>query len=445
LADNVRDVLPLIGYMDEQSARDFLTEDCVPTKPPEEVNALIKACRAAALRKEVPDLEAKTMEIPAEADGLLSEIKRDERLPTTVEMWKWSFREVQIDKLVCIQRYVDIPYADEVSGRLDLGTVEGRIKFCLTDEFRSVRSEIFAVPKDHLFAIKGEGNDMRVVRSGATLDAKTGDRTVSFTVGWGNPFVQVAKLRGRYILKNGYHRAFALRKRGLEYLPCILLEIDAYGDLECKGPPTYFSEKSIMGAHPPLFASFFDPEIAPPMKMNSFANVVVIRPDVTILDPEGMVGYLSNVRAEGLNPHPDNLEYIDVRPRHEDWNVYRLADGTTLKMRAMLTRVKRPQPNAPRGGADISNIMLVCNPAKGTKGPPEKMRPTPDELTAAIVDRDVRFKVISEPTSEYVTEEGKRILLRLKLFNLARTSKYDHSGDPLYLFNAKPELILVDS
>ncbi len=429
--------------MDEQSAREFLTQDCVLAKTPEEVTALIKGCRAAALRREIPDLEAKTRSIPSVADGLLTEIEREERVATTVEKWKWSFREVEIDKLVCIQRYVDIPYADEVSGKLDLGTVEGRVRFCLTDEFRTARSEIFEVPKDHLFAIKAEGNDMRVVGSGESLDPKTGNRTVRFTVGWGNPFVQVARFRGRYILKNGYHRTFALRKKGLEYLPCILLEIDTYDDLECTGPPTYFSEKSILGAHPPVFSSFFDAEIAPPMKMNSFANVVVIRPDVTILDPEAMAGYLANVRSE-VKPRPDNLEYIDVRAKREDWSVYRLADGTTLKMRAVLTRVKRSQPMAPRGGADISNVVLVCNPAKGTKGPPEKLRPTPEELTAAIVDRDVRFKTVSEPTNEYVTDDGRRILLRLKLFNLARTSRYDHSGDPLYLFNAKPELTMVD-
>ncbi|MDA4135172.1 MAG: hypothetical protein OK441_06350, partial [Thaumarchaeota archaeon] len=156
-----------------------------------------------------------------------------------------------------------------------------------------------------------------------------------------------------------------------------------------------------------------------------------------------MAGYLANVRSE-VKPRPDNLEYIDVRAKREDWSVYRLADGTTLKMRAVLTRVKRSQPMAPRGGADISNVVLVCNPAKGTKGPPEKLRPTPEELTAAIVDRDVRFKTVSEPTNEYVTDDGRRILLRLKLFNLARTSRYDHSGDPLYLFNAKPELTMVD-
>jgi hypothetical protein len=431
--------------MDEDSARDFVTKDCVLAKSPDEVTALIRACRAAALRKEVPDLEAKTRSFPPDVDGLLSEIRRDERLPRTIKDWKWSFQEVEIDKLVCIQRYVDTPYADGISGALDLGTVEGRIRFCLTDEFRIRESEILEVPDEHTYAMKASGYDLRVMGSRATLDPKTRDRTVSFTVGWGHPFVQVAKLRGRYILKNGYHRAFALRKRGIEFLSCILLEANTYDDLECTGPPTFFGERSIMGAHPPVFSSFFDAEIAPPMKMSTLVKSIVIRPDTVVLEEEVMANYLNNELAGTPKSHGENLEYVDIRPKHEDWNVYRLDDGTKLKMRALLTRVKRLQPKAARGGADISNILLVCNPPRGKKGPPAQARLAPEELTAAIVDPNVKFKVVSEPLNEYVTEDGKRMLLRLKLYNLAKTSKYDPNGDPLYLFNARPELIMVDA
>jgi hypothetical protein len=444
LPENLRDVLPLVGYMDEQSARDFLTKDCVTTKSPEEIAALIKACRAAVLRKTVPDLEAKTRELPPEVQRLLSEVKGNERLSKTVKDWKWSFKEVEIDKLICIQRYVDTPYVDGISGKLDVSTAEGRVRFCLTDEFRVRESEILEVPNENLFAIKAAGYDVRVMRSSASFDPKTGDRTVSFTVGWGHPYVQVSKLHGRYILKNGYHRAYALRKKGIEYLPCILLEANSYDDLECAGPPTFFGERSIMGAHPPIFSAFFDPEIAPPSRMTTLVKAIVIRPDTTVLDNEALAGYLSNEQAEAPKSHSDNLEYIEIHPRHEDWNVYRLADGTTLKMRAVLTRVKRLLPNATRGGADISNIILVCNPPKGKKGPPTLSRPSPEELVAAIVDKDVRFKAISEPMNEYITDEGKKMILRLKLYNLAKTSKYDQAGDPLYLFNAKPELIMVD-
>lgn len=442
--EKFRDVLPLIGYMDEDSARDFLTNDSVTNKSPDQIATLIRACRAVVLAKPVADFEAKTSELPSESGGLLDEIKRDDRFPKTVEDWRWSFREVEIDKLICIQRYIDVAYADDLARKLDLSTAEGRVRFCLTDAFRTRESELFEVPREFLYAVKADGYDIRVMRSGASFDPKTGDRTVTMTVGWGHPYVQVAKLKGRYVLKNGYHRAFVLRRLGFDSLPCIMLETNTYNDLECTGPPTFFSERAIMGAHPPVFSGFFDEKISPPTKMRTLEKAIVIRPDTTVLETEAMVDYMSNDPIESKEPRSDNLEYINIRPIHEEWNVYRLPDGTILKLRAALTRVKRLEANATRGAADISNIMLVCNPPRGSKGPPGLKRPTPEELLASIVEKDVKFKVLGEPLNEYVTSEGKRMMLRLKLYNLAKTNRFDPNGDPLYLYNAKPDLIMVD-
>jgi len=444
VVNDPREALALIGFMDEPSARDFLTNDCILEKSPEEVTALIRLCRDAVLRHDPPDIEAKTIGLPPETDGLLSEIARDERLPKVVKGRKWSFREVEIDKLISIQRYIDTGYAEAISRKLDLGTIEGRVRFCLTDEFRIRESEVVDVPSALTFAIKGPGPDLRVMGSGASFDRRTGDRTVSFTIGWGYPFVQVAILGGRHVLKNGYHRAYALRKRGYEYLPCLLLGADTYTDLECAGPPTFFGEDSISGIRPPLFSSFFDTEIAPLVKMRSYAKAAVIRPNFTLLEPEALATYLNNEVA--LVPEPDDqqLEYIGVRVRHEDWNVYKLVDGTILKLRTVVMRVRRTKQNGEPGEPDLSNIMIVCNPPKGKKGHPLSRRPTPKEITDSITDPNVRFATVNEPVNEYLTDDGKRIILRLRLYNLAKTNQYDARGDPIYLPNAKPEVTTVD-
>lgn len=132
MPDTLRDALPLIGYMDEQSARNFLTNDCVLDKSSEEISALTSRCRDVALRRGTPDLQAKTRSL-AEPAALISQIGRDERLPQVVKGWKWSFAEVGIDKLLTTQRYIDTEYAEAISHKLDLGTGEGRVRFCLTD------------------------------------------------------------------------------------------------------------------------------------------------------------------------------------------------------------------------------------------------------------------------------------------------------------------------
>jgi hypothetical protein len=73
-----------------------------------------------------------------------------------------------------------------------------------------------------------------------------------------------------------------------------------------------------------------------------------------------------------------------------------------------------------------------------------KAKTISDHITAAIVDPDVGFKTVSEPQNEYISDDGRRVLLRLRLYSLAETSKYSARGDPVYLFNAKPEVTIVD-
>lgn len=178
--------------------------------------------------------------------------------------------------------------------------------------------------------------------------------------------------------------------------------------------------------------------------MRSYGKVVVIRPDFTVLEPEALERYLSNELYGPPNRASQELVYADVRARREDWNVYALNDGTRLKLRAVVTRVNRPRTPGAQGVPDISNIMLVCNPPRDKKGPPMPNPPKPGELTSSIVERNVGFRTVNEPVNEYVTDDGKRIVLRLRLYSLARTSKFDAKGDPIYLFDARPEITTVD-
>src|SRR2546426_5674490 len=53
---------------------------------------------------------------------------------------------------------------------------------------------------------------------------------VSFLIGAGANYVEVVKIRGRYVLKNGYHRVYSLRAIGFAKIPCALTEGVDFGD-----------------------------------------------------------------------------------------------------------------------------------------------------------------------------------------------------------------------
>jgi len=441
LPGDLIDIIPLVGYMDEPYARRFLTKKCVlPDATSRDVDQLIRQCRAEALRRGTSGLRAETVDL---SDGdVLSEVRRDARIQAVVRDRGWSLTQVEIDALVSIQKYVNRTYAGAISQRLDPGNLDDRIRFCLTDEYMPRVSELFEARSSNTFAIKSEGIDLRVVDSGATIEPRTGARTINFTVGWGHPFVVVARLRGRYVLNNGYHRAYALRAKGVKHIPCLLVDVDGYGDLECAGPPGLFGPDSIFGEHPPMFSAFFDDRISPAMKMRSSSTAVVIRPTVTTLDSDAIDGYFSSETRIASEQTPGGLEYVEVSPRLEDWSIYQLDDGTRLKVRAVLTRARRLQDGT-LGGALVSDLLWVVNPPKGRKGPRSQASYSQEELEAAIVQRDIGFSRVREPVNEYVTDEGERIVLTLRLVNVSRTSKYDANGDPFYVFSTARDLRLV--
>jgi hypothetical protein len=441
MAGDLQDILPLIGYMDETYARMFLMEQCVPPNTSiDDVTRIIREAQAATRRGEPVAPDPKILDFPPEMEETLSKIKGDQRLARLVKNRRWSLCQVEIDKLIPFQKYLNATYSDSISKGLDLEDLGVRIRFCLADEFLPRRSDMLEVQKANLFVIEAEGTDLRVVDSKKSLDPSTRNATVTFTIGWGQPFVQVARLNGRYILKNGYHRAFALRSRGIEYIPCVLLDVNGYADLECSGPLS-FSERSILGSQPPRFSSFFDKEIAPRVKTRSVSTIVVIKPDVRLIEAQPDAS--SSEQEKGLVPGPGTgeLEYVDVRTIREDWNVYALGDGTLLKLRAVVTRAKRPGQESTSIEPDASQVISVCNPAKARRGPPSQGTPSAEELNASIVRRNIEFKTIREPINEYAAEGGHRILLHLRLLSVSSTSKYDEHGDPMYVLNTRPDLM----
>src|SRR5438093_239491 len=76
-----------------------------------------------------------------------------------------------------------------------------------------------------------------------------------FAYGGGLPQMSVVEYQGVYMIKNGYHRAYALFERGHKSLPCILLRTDNYNATGAIGP-AFFSIDVMMSDRSPLLSDF---------------------------------------------------------------------------------------------------------------------------------------------------------------------------------------------
>jgi hypothetical protein len=129
---------------------------------------------------------------------------------------------------------------------------------------------------------------------------------------------------------------------------------------------------------------------------------------------------------------PEKL-LADFKIRNEDWNIFQLSDGSTLKIKYVLINVFEKRSGE---GFDASlqsqNVMGVFSPDHLRGKPSESY--TKEELANSIAQDDVDVeKVIQQPWNEY--EINNDFLLKVKTMpvHISRTAKYDREGIPIYL------------
>jgi len=83
------------------------------------------------------------------------------------------------------------------------------------------------------------------------------DRSAPITVHAGSPFFEVALYRGRWFLRDGYHRAFALLQAGVFRFPAVIVQartLDELGAVQ----PWFFSEETLFSSSPPYVIDFLN-------------------------------------------------------------------------------------------------------------------------------------------------------------------------------------------
>lgn len=76
----------------------------------------------------------------------------------------------------------------------------------------------------------------------------------------GSPFFEVAEYRGRWFLRDGYHRAEYLLRSGMTQVPAVVIRARTLAELGPIGP-WFFSEEILFGPHPPYVSDFLDEEL----------------------------------------------------------------------------------------------------------------------------------------------------------------------------------------
>lgn len=78
---------------------------------------------------------------------------------------------------------------------------------------------------------------------------------VSLHLGDTSPYLEVAFYRGRWFLRDGYHRSYGLLQRGINCVPAVVLHTRTIEELGAIGHK-FFSEDILFSARPPMVSDF---------------------------------------------------------------------------------------------------------------------------------------------------------------------------------------------
>ena len=86
------------------------------------------------------------------------------------------------------------------------------------------------------------------------------DSTPPIALHGGSPFFEVAEYRGRWFLRDGYHRAHMLLCANIFYLPAVIIHARTLVELGPIGH-WFFSEEILFGPTPPRITDFLDDQL----------------------------------------------------------------------------------------------------------------------------------------------------------------------------------------
>jgi hypothetical protein len=84
--------------------------------------------------------------------------------------------------------------------------------------------------------------------------------SVTFVVGAGSPHMTLVEFDGRFLLRDGHHRAVALMAAGITVAPVVVVTWTSYADAATV--PGLFAPGVALGERPSMVADFFDERVS---------------------------------------------------------------------------------------------------------------------------------------------------------------------------------------
>jgi len=226
-------------------------------------------------------------EIPSEQLSKVQQIQGDSLFKQSFSLLPYEFKLVEIDRLVASQRAVNLDYVELLKKRVPpKPDVSNLIDICLSAKTQ-VKPPAEQILAQNVYSYTSENLDFRFLggfqkplcqddinactAGGVPLSA------IVLLVGLGAGSMNALSYKGRIILNNGFHRAFALRSLGVTHIPLIVQKV-TNPQLEVPQTIANLPREYVLGAQrPALVKDFSNPNLTKTLRVKARNRVVQVQ------------------------------------------------------------------------------------------------------------------------------------------------------------------------
>jgi hypothetical protein len=265
------EVRELVGWgFDEYPFRTAMAKCC----PEALANKTMRASEVLANRECHVDRDALLAEETKSIQHLLTLASQRDDLQREYEEFNWTLAVVDLRCLLAFQR------------RLILDPARQPLALFNQDDWHHLISLAIGTKrstKHHLVHNKCTIDSLDVSLHSSNPDLqfrldpkKGGAEFSSLSLHGGSPFFEVAKLRNRWFLRDGYHRAYNLLQAGVHRVPAVVIFTQTIRELGAT-EPWFFDEEQLFSDRPPRVTDFIDEDLTISYKRTPLRKVIRVR------------------------------------------------------------------------------------------------------------------------------------------------------------------------
>jgi hypothetical protein len=200
-----------------------------------------------------PQLDQKTVILPLTSGSqqeLLSAVGLRSDLAAEMAGLEWKLGLVDLRALFAFQR------------RLAFSPLHSSPQIPSPSDWRGLLDYVFGAPRAVKCELsRGGAGDIVLQSSNPNLHLRlTEDPVNPLKAHAGGPFLEVARFRERWFLRDGYHRAYALLHEHIFAVPAVMVEAASLSDLGSDAA-CFFPEDVLLSPHPPRVTDFLEEKL----------------------------------------------------------------------------------------------------------------------------------------------------------------------------------------